>query len=83
MATQQRSDKSRASKSKVEGEGSYTATRRYNEHLGRAIADEVSIKRGAKAAQKAVEGPEGPALRAAEQQGKAGPRATGKRTRSS
>jgi hypothetical protein len=82
MATQQRSEKARASSSrKVEGEGSYSATRRYNKHLGQAAADEVGIKRGAQAARKAVEGPEGAELRAAEKKGKAGPRAVTKRTR--
>jgi hypothetical protein len=82
MATQQRSAKARPSSGKVEGEGSYSATRRYNKHLGQAVADEVGIKRGAQKAREAVEGPEGAELRAAEQKGKAGPRPASKRTRS-
>jgi hypothetical protein len=81
-ATQPRSDKARASSAKVEGEGSYSATRRYNKHLGQAIADEVGIKRGAQKAREAVEGPEGAELRAAEQKAKAGPRPASKRARS-
>lgn len=60
---------------RVEGEGSYSATRAYNKNLGRAVADEKSIRRGAEAARKAVEGPERAELRAAEAKGKAGPRA--------
>jgi len=60
---------------RVEGEGSYSATRAYNKNLRQAIKDDESIKRGADAARKAVEGPEGAELRAAEKKGKAGPRA--------
>jgi hypothetical protein len=82
MATQHRTEKAKTSSPKVEGEGSYSATRRYNQHLGRAVADEVGIKRGAQKARAAVEGPEGKELRAAEQKGKAGPRAASKRARS-
>jgi hypothetical protein len=58
---------------RVEGEGSYTATRDYNKNLRRAVADGKGIARGAELARKAVEGPEGAELRAAEQKGKAGP----------
>ena len=58
----------------LEGEGSYSATRNYNRKLVRALADEPSIKRGAERARRAVEGPEGPALRAAEQQARRGPK---------
>jgi len=64
---------------KVEGEGSYSATREYNKHLGRALEDKKGIEQGAEEARKAVEGPEGAALRAAEQKGKAGPPMTPKR----
>jgi hypothetical protein len=60
---------------RVEGEGSYSATRAYNKNLRQSIKDEERIKRGADAARKAVEGPEGAELRAAEKKGKAGPRA--------
>jgi hypothetical protein len=66
----------------IEGEGSYSATRAYNKHLGSALADKKSIERGAALAQKAVEGPEGAELRAAEKKGKAGPRVSAKRARS-
>jgi hypothetical protein len=66
---------------RVEGEGSYSATRNYNKHLGSALADKKGIERGAEAARKAVEGPEGAALRAAEAKAKAGPRMTAKRAR--
>jgi hypothetical protein len=66
---------------RVEGEGSYSATREYNKNLGRAVADKKGIERGAAAARKAVEGPEGAELRAAEAKGKAGPRAAAKRGR--
>jgi hypothetical protein len=55
--------------SKVEGEGSYSAARRYREGLARSEqegrADEL-----AQEAKKAVDGPEGPALREAEERAK-------------
>jgi len=66
----------RSGTSRVEGEGSYTATRSYNRNLMRAVADGAGIKLGAERARKAVEGPEGAELRAAEKRGKAGPSAT-------
>jgi hypothetical protein len=58
----------------LEGEGSYTATRRYNQHLGDAI-DSGDVEAAADAARHAVEGPEGEELARAEEQGKAGPKA--------
>jgi hypothetical protein len=61
---------------RLEGEGSYSATRSYNQGLARALADKSSIERGAKRARRAVEGREGPELRAAEERGRRGPRAT-------
>ena len=66
MSQQKRDD------AQVEGEGSYTATRRYNEGV------EQSVKAGrsaalAEAASKALDGPEARTLRAAEAAGKAGP----------
>lgn len=67
------------SERRVEGEGSYSATRSYNKNLARALSDKQSIARGAEAARKAVEGPEGTALREAEKRGKAGPRAASRR----
>ncbi len=57
----------------LEGEGSYTATRRYNEHLGDAI-DSGDIEAAADAARRAMEGPERAELERAARQGKAGPR---------
>lgn len=63
---------------RVEGEGSYSATREYNKNLRHALTDKQGIARGAEDARKAVEGPEGAELRAAEQKGKAGPRANAK-----
>jgi glycine oxidase len=62
-------------KGRLEGEGSYSATRSYNKNLGRALADKAGIARGAESARKAVEGPEGAMLREAEKRGKAGPKA--------
>ncbi len=70
-----------AAKGRVEGEGSYSATRDYNKHLGSALGDKKKIERGADAARRAVEGPEGAELRAAEARGKAGPRMSAKRAR--
>jgi len=66
-----------SSKSSVEGEGSYTATRNYNQNLARAIADKPTLARGAEAARKAVE-TNGPELLAAEKRAKAGPQAASK-----
>lgn len=66
---------------RVEGEGSYSATRAYNKNLGSALADKKKIERGAEAARRAVDGPEGAELRAAEARGKAGPRMAAKRAR--
>src|SRR4051812_22901650 len=61
-------------KKSLEGEGSYSATRRYNAGLaGHARSADVAGL-GKKAA-KALDGPEGPELRKAEKQGKQGPRA--------
>jgi hypothetical protein len=66
--------KDESKKSELEGEGSYTATRRYNQHLGEAI-DSGDIEAAADAARRALEGPEGPELKRAEQAGKLGPKA--------
>jgi hypothetical protein len=62
-----------AKKSELEGEGSYSATRKYNQHLGEAI-DSGDIEAAADEARRAIDGPEGPELRRAEEQGKAGPK---------
>ena len=66
-------------KGRVEGEGSYSATRAYNQNLKRALADKKSIARGAESARRAVEGPERAELRAAEERGRRGPRAARRR----
>jgi hypothetical protein len=56
----------------LEGEGSYTAGRRYDEGVQRSIAT-GDVERLAKEAAKAIAGPEGPALRKAEEAAKHGP----------
>jgi hypothetical protein len=56
----------------VEGEGSYTATRRYNEHLGKHL-ESHDVQREAKEAREALEGEEREELEAAERRGKQGP----------
>ena len=58
-------------KSKVEGEGSYTASRRYREGLEKSVAKGKSGELARKA-QKAYDGKEGKELRAAEQKAKKG-----------
>jgi hypothetical protein len=63
---------SKKSTQPVEGEGSYTATRRYNQHLGDAI-DSGDVEAAADSARRALEGPERAELERAEKQGKAGP----------
>jgi len=57
--------------SKLEGEGSYTATRRYDEGVARSVAEGTTEELAKKAAQ-ALDGPEGPELRKAEQAAKQG-----------
>jgi hypothetical protein len=81
MATQNSSTTKSRAKQPLEGEGSYSASRAYNRNLGRALADKRGIERGAEAARKALDGSEGPALRAAEKRAKSGPRVAAKRGR--
>jgi hypothetical protein len=58
--------------SKLEGEGSYTATRNYDRGTEKFIAkNKGKISKMAKDAEKALEGPEGKSLRAAERAGRA------------
>jgi hypothetical protein len=57
---------------KVEGEGSYSATRNYNQHVAESI-ERGDIHSGAEDALRAVEGPEGKDLKRAEEQAKQGP----------
>ena len=59
--------------SEIEGEGSYTASRRYNEGLKKHIETE-NVEELAEAAREALEGVEGEELREAEQRGKRGPK---------
>jgi len=61
-------------KKKLEGEGSYAATRRYNAGLAEHVRSANVAQLGKKAA-KALDGPEGPELEKAEKLGKRGPRA--------
>jgi glycine oxidase len=75
MPSKQEKTTSTSSARRLEGEGSYSATQSYNKNAARAVADKGSIQRGAEAARKAVEGPEGVELREAEKRGKAGPKA--------
>ena len=55
----------------VEGEGSYSATRRYDEGVQRSVA-KGDVERLAKEAAQALDGPEGDELRRAEQAAKRG-----------
>jgi len=55
---------------KNQGEGDREADRRYSEHA-RQFVDELHVKPAAAAARRAIDGPEGDELRAAEQAGKA------------
>lgn len=55
----------------VEGEGSYTAARRYNEGLLRTVRSGKVEELGQQAAD-ALDGPEGPSLRQAEREAKRG-----------
>jgi hypothetical protein len=68
--------KKQAAKSKLEGEGSYSATRGYNAGLAKHVrsADVAGL---AKKAARAVDSGEGATLRKAEQAGKKGPRTAG------
>jgi len=58
--------------SEVEGEGSYTGTRKYNQHLAEHQSKE-DVDQLADKARKALEGEEGDELRRAEEAGKRGP----------
>lgn len=56
---------------KLEGEGNYTAARRYDAGVAHSV-DKGDIERLAKEAAQALDGPEGAKLRAAEQAAKQG-----------
>jgi hypothetical protein len=53
-----------------EGEGSRSGARRYDKGAEDAAKNPERVKKAAEAAKKALEGPEGEALRKAEEQGK-------------
>jgi hypothetical protein len=55
-----------------EGEGSRTATRRYDSNAERAAKDGKTVERLGKEAKEALQGPEGEALRKAEERAKRG-----------
>jgi hypothetical protein len=55
---------------KNEGEGSRSAARRYNKGVEQAVKDPEHVKKAAESARKALEGPGGASLRAAEERGK-------------
>ena len=57
----------------LEGEGSYTATRDYNEHLKESI-ESGDLEEGAEEARRAMEGPEAEELLKAAAKAKAGPK---------
>jgi hypothetical protein len=59
--------------SQVEGEGSYTASRRYNEGVKKHVETQ-DVEELAEAAREALEGEEGEELRDAERRGKSGPK---------
>jgi hypothetical protein len=63
---------SETSKPKIEGEGSYEATHRYNSAVERH-AKEGDVDGLAKKAAEALDGPEGDELRKAEAEGRRGP----------
>ena len=58
-------------KSRVEGEGSYSGTKDYNDRTGKFIKD-GKVDKAAKDAKKAMDSPEAKDLEAAEAKGKAG-----------
>ncbi len=55
---------------KNEGEGSRSAAHRYNDGATRTASDPKHVKEAGESAKKALEGPEGDELRAAEERGK-------------
>lgn len=65
-------------KTKLEGEGSYSAARNYNARLARTLKSQ-DVNALAKKAAKALDSKEGPELRQAEQRAKRGPAAAARR----
>ena len=63
---------------RIEGEGSYSGTRDYNERTARFL-QKGKVEEAAKEAERALDSSEGEALKAAEEKGRAGdPRNQGK-----
>lgn len=58
---------------KLEGEGSYEAGRKYNEHAKDFAKNDDEVEKKARQAADAVDGPEGEGLKRAEEKGKRGP----------
>jgi hypothetical protein len=74
MTKQNQSSKENAPQAgNVEGEGSYTSTRRYNEHLKKTIETKDTEELGEQARQ-ALEGDERQELEEAERRAKRGPK---------
>jgi hypothetical protein len=64
--------KNKSTKRRVEGEGSYTATRNFDKKQQKFVSEHKGdIPKMGKAAEAALEGPEGDALRKAEEAAKA------------
>lgn len=55
---------------KLQGEGNYDAAREYDKATTAHAKDKDRVKAEAEAAKKALDGPEGAALKAAEEEGK-------------
>ncbi|MFO1080974.1 MAG: hypothetical protein U1E23_10150 [Reyranellaceae bacterium] len=63
---------------RIEGEGSYSATRDYNERTAKFL-EKGKVDQAAKEAERALDSPEGKELKSAEDKGRAGdPRKMGK-----
>jgi hypothetical protein len=72
MNKQHQTDTGEQTKPGVGGEGSYTGTRRYNEHVKKTIENE-DVEQLAEQAKHALEGEERAELEEAERRGKRGP----------
>ena len=70
MSQKQEPKKPADSELQHEGEGSRTATRRYDKGAEQAAKDPEHVKKAAEKAAEALQGPEGQALREAEERGK-------------
>jgi hypothetical protein len=70
--TKQEQSNAGATTPKVEGEGSYTGARRYNDRLQKHIEDE-DVEAQAEEAKRALQGEEREELQEAERQAKRGP----------